>query len=61
MVAKRLKVTLIHSTNRRHESHKACVKGLGLRRLHHTVELIDNPSIRGMIQKVSYLLKVEEV
>jgi large subunit ribosomal protein L30 len=38
----------------------ACVKGLGLRRMHHTVEVIDTPENRGMINKVSYLLKTEE-
>lgn len=58
---KRLKITLMHSINRRIDRHKACVKGLGLRRLYHSVELIDTPSIRGMIAKVSYLLKVEEI
>lgn len=57
---KELKVTLIHSTNRRIEKHKACVRGLGLRRINQTVTLLDTPSIRGMIQKVSYLLKLEE-
>ncbi len=54
-----LKVTLIRSTIGRIESHKACVRGLGLRRIHHTVELQDTPAIRGMINAVSYLLKVE--
>lgn len=39
---------------------QACVRGLGLRRLHQTVEVQDTPSVRGMIAKVSYLLKVEE-
>jgi large subunit ribosomal protein L30 len=59
-MAKKLKVTLIHSINRRTENHKACVRGLGFRRLHQTVEVSDTPAIRGMINKVSYLLKVEE-
>jgi large subunit ribosomal protein L30 len=57
---KKIKVTLVRSTNRRIERHKACVKGLGLRRLHQTVELANTPHIRGMINKVSYLLKVED-
>ena len=57
---KYLKVTLIRSTNGRIASHKACVKGLGLRRMHHTVEVQDVPAIRGMIDKVCYLLKVGE-
>ena len=54
-----IKVTLIKSTNGRLESHKACVRGLGLRRINHTVEVEDTPSIRGMINKVSYLVRVE--
>lgn len=58
-MSKKLKVTLIHSINRRIEKHKACVRGLGLRRLHQTVELADTPENRGMIKKVFYLLKVE--
>ncbi len=57
----KLKVTLIKSTNRRIEKHKACVSGLGLRRIGHSVTLNDTPEIRGMINKVNYLLTVEEV
>lgn len=60
MTAKKIKVTLIHSTNRRVQAHKDCVRGLGLRRLNQTVELQDTPSVRGMINKVSYLVKVKE-
>jgi large subunit ribosomal protein L30 len=52
-------VTLIKSVIGRLESHRATVKGLGLRRMHHTVELQDTPAVRGMINKVNYLLKVE--
>ncbi len=55
-----LKVTQIRSGNGRLESHKACVAGLGLRRIGHTVELEDTPSVRGMIAKVGYMLRVEE-
>lgn len=58
---KKLKVTLVRSTCKRLKNHKACVAGLGLRRMHHTVEVEDTPAIRGMINKVSYLLKVEEI
>jgi large subunit ribosomal protein L30 len=58
--AKRVKVTLVRSTNKRLASHKATVAGLGLRRMHHTVEVEDTPATRGMINKVSYMLKVEE-
>ncbi len=57
----KLKVTLVRSTNGRLASHKACVSGLGLRRMHHSVEVIDTPSNRGMINKVNYMVKVEEV
>lgn len=54
-----IKVTLIKSTIGRIASHRACVAGLGLRRMHHTVEVQDTPAIRGMINTVNYLLKVE--
>ena len=57
---KTVKVTLIKSTIGRLPKHKDTVKGLGLRRIGHTVELEDTPSVRGLINKVSYLLKVEE-
>ncbi|MGD8742129.1 MAG: 50S ribosomal protein L30 [Granulosicoccaceae bacterium] len=60
MADKKLKVTLVRSTAKRLARHKACVAGLGLRRMHHTVEVIDTPENRGMINKASYLLKVEE-
>ena len=58
---KRIRVTLIRSVIGRLAKHRACVKGLGLRRMHHSVELEDTPSVRGMINKVSYLLEVEEL
>ena len=48
------------STNRRIQKHKACVSGLGLRRIGHCVTLDDTPEVRGMINKVSYLLAVKE-
>jgi len=57
---KKIRVTLVRSTNGRLASHKACVAGLGLRRINHTVEVEDTPCNRGMIHKVSYLLKVGE-
>lgn len=57
----KIKVTLTKSMNRRIDKHKACVAGLGLRRIGHTVTVDDTPEIRGMINKVSYLLAVEEV
>lgn len=58
VTANKLKVTLIKSLNGRLEGHKACVKGLGLRRIGHTVEVLDTPENRGMINKAYYLLKV---
>ena len=54
-----VKVTLVRSLIGRIEAHKATVKGLGLRRMHHTVEVEDTPATRGMINAVNYLLKVE--
>ncbi len=57
---KKLRVTLVKSKHGRKKGHEACVRGLGLRRMHHTVEVLDTPANRGMINKVSYLVKVEE-
>ncbi|MDM7858533.1 50S ribosomal protein L30 [Thiopseudomonas acetoxidans] len=55
----KIKVTQVKSTNGRIQSHKACVRGLGLRRINHTVEVLDTPENRGMINKAYYLLRVE--
>ena len=60
MAKKTVKVTLVRSTNGRLKAHKASVAGLGLRRINHTVEVEDTPSIRGMINRVNYLVRVEE-
>jgi large subunit ribosomal protein L30 len=57
---KKIKVTQTKSTIGRLQNHKACVSGLGLRRIGHTVEVEDTPSVRGMINKVHYMLQVEE-
>lgn len=57
---KQVKVTLVRRKYGRRPSHKACIKGLGLRRMHQTVTIEDTPCTRGMINKVAYLLKVEE-
>ena len=57
---KQLKVTLLKSRHGRLRTHKACVAGLGLRKINHTVTVQDTPENRGMINKVSYLLRVEE-
>ena len=59
-MAKSLKVTLVKSLIGRLPKHRACVRGLGLRRLHQTVEVEDTPQNRGMVNKVDYLLEVEE-
>ena len=56
---KTIKVTLVKSVIGTRPEHRACVRGLGLRRLNHTVEVIDTPANRGMINRVSYLLKYE--
>ena len=57
---KQLKVTLVKSKFGRLKSHKACVAGLALRKMHQTVTVLDTPENRGMINRVSYLLSVEE-
>lgn len=56
---KMMKVTLVRSMHGRAPKHKECVLGLGLRRMHHTVEVEDTPSTRGMVNKVSYMVRVE--
>ena len=61
MTNKNLKVTLTRSVIGRLKSHKACVKGLGMRHMHDSVVVSDTPENRGMINKVSYMLSVEEV
>ncbi len=59
MAAKKIKVKLVRSTNGCLTGHVATVRGLGLRRLGHVVELIDTPEVRGMINRVSYLVRLE--
>lgn len=59
MSDKKIKVTLVKSIHGRLKNHQLCVKGLGLRKIHQTVEVIDTPANRGMINKASYLLKWE--
>lgn len=58
---KTVKVTQIKSTAGRLKVHQACVRGLGLRRINHSVTVADTPENRGMMNKVSYLLNIEEV
>ncbi len=59
-MSKHLKVTLVKSLNGRLAAHKACAHGLGIRRIHNPVTVIDSPENRGMINKISYMLEVEE-
>jgi large subunit ribosomal protein L30 len=57
---KKIRVTLVGGLRGTLHNHRESVKGLGLKRIRHTVEVEDTPSIRGMINQVSYLVKVEE-
>ncbi|MEJ2755534.1 MAG: 50S ribosomal protein L30 [Gammaproteobacteria bacterium] len=52
-------MTLVKSKHGRLKKHQSCVKGLGLRKIGHTVELEDTPSVRGMVRKVDYMVQVE--
>ncbi len=58
-MARKLKVTLVRSGINRPEPHKLTIRGLGLTKLHRSVILNDTPAIRGMIRKVSHMVKVE--
>jgi large subunit ribosomal protein L30 len=55
----KIKVTLVKSVASCREEHRATVRGLGLRRIRHTVELEDTPAVRGMINRVGYLVRCE--
>jgi large subunit ribosomal protein L30 len=57
---KQIKVTLTRSPSGYQPRHRECVRGLGLKRMHQTVTLEDTPSIRGMIRKIDYMVRVEE-
>jgi large subunit ribosomal protein L30 len=59
MVTKTIKVKLVKGLAGTRADHRATVRGLGLRRLNHTVELIDTPAVRGMINKIDYLVRIE--
>ncbi|MEY2699931.1 MAG: ribosomal protein [Pseudomonadota bacterium] len=61
MSQKLLRLKQVRSSNGRLASHKACLTGLGIRRMHHVVEVRDTPENRGMVSKVRYMLSVEEV
>ena len=56
---KKVKVTLVKSVIGTKQSHRATVLGLGLKRRHQSVVLVDTPEVRGMINKVNYLVKAE--
>ena len=60
-MSKQLQITLVKSLSGRLKSHQACARGLGIRRIHRPVTVIDTPENRGMINKISYMLNVEEV
>jgi large subunit ribosomal protein L30 len=57
---KTMKVTLVRSMHGRLKKHQACVRGLGIRRMHNPVEVEDTPATRGMLNMVSYMVKAEE-
>ena len=57
---KTVRVTLVRSMHGRLQKHQACARGLGLRRMHQTVEVVDTPENRGMIARISYMLKCEQ-
>ena len=57
---KRIKVQLVKSFNSVRRDHRATVRGLGLKRINHTVELADTPAVRGMINRINYLVRIEE-
>ena len=60
MAKKTLKITQVKSSIGRLKDHKDCLRGLGLRRIRHVVEVEDTPSVRGMVNKISYMIKVED-
>lgn len=60
MTNSRLLVTMTKSKNGRLSSHKQCLSGLGLRKIGQTVHVLDTPENRGMINKISYMVRVEE-
>ena len=59
MADKKIEVTLVKSVNGCKTGHRATVRGLGLRKLNQTVEVIDTPAVRGMIERVNYLVRIE--
>lgn len=61
MTNKNIKVTMIKSKIGRLKNHQACLKGLGLKKIHQTVSVVGTPENLGMIKKISYMLKVEDI
>ncbi|HUN68215.1 MAG TPA: 50S ribosomal protein L30 [Burkholderiales bacterium] len=59
MADKKIKVKLVKGLAGCKTSHRATIRGLGLKRIHHTVELVDTPEVRGMINRVAYLVRLE--
>ena len=59
--AKQIKVTLVKSPFGRLQVHRSCVRGLGLTRMHQTVQLAATPEVMGMVRKAQFMLKVEEL
>ena len=59
MADKKIKVTLARSIIGCKQEHRATIRGLGLRRINHTVEVVDTPQVRGMIRTVQYLVRCE--
>lgn len=56
----KIKITLVKSLSGRLKAHQACARGLGIRKIHKTIEINDTPENRGMVNKINYLLKVEK-
>jgi large subunit ribosomal protein L30 len=57
--AKQIKVTLVRSPIGFQPKHRECVRGLGLKRINQTVVLEDSPSVRGMVNRIEYMVRVE--
>jgi large subunit ribosomal protein L30 len=60
MMADKMKLKLVRSVHGRLKTHRDCVRGLGLRRMHQVVEVEDTPATRGMLRKVQYMVSVVE-
>jgi|TARA_B110000908_G_C10001629_1_gene334380 large subunit ribosomal protein L30 len=56
----KIKITLVKSLAGRLKAHQACARGLGIKRIHRTIEVNDTPENKGMINKINYLLKIEK-